>query len=351
MANFVSFKSNPRRGFTLVELLVVIAIIGILVALLLPAVQAAREAARRTQCSNQLKQLALAALNHESSQKFLPSTGWGYKWTGDPDRGYGESQPGGWPFAILDFVEEGGVQGIGAGLSAADKELALLRQKTTPIGGFTCPSRHQPVLGYGPESSHNSAQPADDLVAKSDYAANGGTLVPGFTTAGPARQCLVTYPACPGMVNSQEAYQRSNGAFVPRFGVPLRRINDGTSKTLMFAERWLHISLHEPTHGVFVGYDNNSMYQGWDQDTIRWASGQTEADGATLGMPWPDSQGESGIRGPLPSASYRFGSVHAGTLMASLCDGSVTTISFDIDPAAWNQLGGRDDGGEPPLKL
>src|SRR5687768_6477407 len=93
----LTVHSRPR-GFTLVELLVVIAIIGILVALLLPAVQAARESARRTQCKNHLKQLSLAFLTHENTYGYFPSGGWGWVWTGDPDLGSGERQPGGWAY-------------------------------------------------------------------------------------------------------------------------------------------------------------------------------------------------------------------------------------------------------------
>ena len=116
-----SVHHRTLRGFTLVELLVVIAIIGILIALLLPAIQAAREAARRSQCKNNLKQMGLAAQNHLSTQKCFPSGGWGFLWVGDPDRGYGSNQPGGWQYSILPFIDQRQIREIGKGLSQSQK--------------------------------------------------------------------------------------------------------------------------------------------------------------------------------------------------------------------------------------
>ena len=115
-------RNKRTRGFTLVELLVVIAIIGILVALLLPAVQAAREAARRSQCQNNLKQLSVAVLNYENTHKTLPSGGWGWHWMGDPDGGYGKDQPGSWLYSILPYLEEANVRTIAARPSVSAEE-------------------------------------------------------------------------------------------------------------------------------------------------------------------------------------------------------------------------------------
>ena len=125
-----------RAAFTLVELLVVIAIIGVLVGLLLPAIQSAREAARRTQCKNQVKQLGLGYILHEEMHKFFPSGGWGFKWMGDPDRGVGSKQPGGWTFSVLQYMEQTAVHAIGAGLPDAEKKTALRDLKSQPVPLF-----------------------------------------------------------------------------------------------------------------------------------------------------------------------------------------------------------------------
>ncbi len=85
-----------RRGLTLIEVLVTISIIGLLMAILLPAIQAARESGRRTQCQCNVRQVGMAILAHESAQGRFPTGGWGGQWVGQPGRGTGRNQPGGW---------------------------------------------------------------------------------------------------------------------------------------------------------------------------------------------------------------------------------------------------------------
>ncbi len=114
----MSSSRKDRGGFTLVELLVVIAIIGVLVSLLLPAVQNAREAGRRTQCMNNLKNLGLAAQQHLEKLRRFPSGGWGPQWIGDPDRGNSIKQPGGWVYNLLPYMEQDALHDYGQGATS-----------------------------------------------------------------------------------------------------------------------------------------------------------------------------------------------------------------------------------------
>ena len=111
-------NAQARKGFTLVESLVVMGVIGILVSLMLPAVQAAREAARRIQCRNNLKQLALGMEHHVLAYGCYPSNGWGFCWIGDPDRGTGTAQPGGWIYNILPYLEQQPLHALGSASKA-----------------------------------------------------------------------------------------------------------------------------------------------------------------------------------------------------------------------------------------
>ncbi|MDP6064167.1 MAG: DUF1559 domain-containing protein [SAR202 cluster bacterium] len=140
-------------GSTLVELLVVIAIIGILVALLLPAIQAAREAARRNACKNNLRQLALGWMNHESSNGFLPSGGWGPNWVGDPDRGHGVGQPGGWLYTELPYIEQQQLHDLPSDgqvdVITPEQKIGGFEMISNPIPIINCPSRRSGTFPSG----------------------------------------------------------------------------------------------------------------------------------------------------------------------------------------------------------
>jgi len=163
---------SSRRGLTLVELLVVIAIITLLMALLLPAVQAVRESARLVNCRNNVKQLAQGCITHLELQGFFPSNGWGWGWTGDAHGGFGASQPGGWAYSLLPFIEQKQLHQLGAGLDDSARRAAGTERMQTPVRTFSCTSRRKPLRLSNVNSPMNANRPT--TAAKTDYAINGG---------------------------------------------------------------------------------------------------------------------------------------------------------------------------------
>lgn len=357
-----SHRLVPRtcEAFTLVELLVVIAIIGILVALLLPAVQAAREAARRTQCSNHLKQLGLGFLTHESGLGALPSGGWGWQWVGDPDSGSLERQPGGWGYSILPYIEQQAVAQIGKGLPANSQEKRdlLAQVNSTPVAVFYCPSRRVPITTFGGnEGLRNMSPPPADFFSKTDYAANGGCFFPDDIgiqlEPGPEIGCLDTYPTCSGWgaYENRSKIKQLNGAVVPRFPVQLRRITDGTSNTLLLAEKYVSPVFYASESRVGSCSDNNPAYNGYDWDNIRWIMDFMDSSAATPDKvrPFDPERDSQQVDSPPFSSpcSQRFGSAHASGFQAVLCDGSTTSFTYDTDMQVLSSYAARDDGGAP----
>jgi len=303
-----SWTRKTVTGFTLVELLVVIAIIGILIALLLPAVQAAREAARRTQCANQLKQIALGCLSHESAHRYMPTGGWEWRWVGDPDAGFGVSQPGGWFYNILPYIEQQAIFDMGRDGKAPKTNVIhsdTNKMITIVLPGFICPSRRAAKLypDYKDGGWNYNRQPGG--VARSDYAANGGTRL---GNQHPTHQII----------------NRDDGIMFRLSEVPLADIRDGASNTYLAGEKHLNPDSYETDADPG---DNTSLFQGHDWDVVRW--------GNTSYLPLRDTAGTA--------ASYHFGSAHAGAFFMAFCDGSVRGIAYEIDGSLHGRLANRKD--------
>ena len=251
------------RGFTLVELLVVIAIIGILVGMLLPAVNAARETGRRTQCKNNLHQIAAAFLAHESAHGFLPTGGWSHEWMGDPDRGFTNKQPGGWCYNILPHIEQNNLWQLSINSPSSSAKIAQEQILwATPVSLYNCPTRRR--LCTGPNAGANTFLPTNvspTQLFRGDYAANLGGW--GDNGGYQSTNWPPDYPTADGMTDAQwdAAYNDSvfDGICFKHSEVTMADITDGASCTYMVCEKYL-----DPEHY----YDGLS--QGDDQGALLW---------------------------------------------------------------------------------
>lgn len=303
-----------RDGFTLIELLVVIAIIAVLIGLLLPAVQKVREAAARTQCQNNLKQIGLAFHSYSDVIKALPDGGRDGRPAGQPsitccswdDQQWSTKNAAGqmddrtgfnWRYQILPYVEQGPLYDT----------VSRATLYATPVKLMYCPTRRAPTV-YGSS-------------ARSDYAGNAGTTAMSSNSNG-----VVVHPTGSAKVE-------------------LQRISDGTSNTVMVAEKWLHPNQHGRDGG-----DNESWVNaGWDECVVRSGGGTftythptTNTSVTIPRTPKPD------IEAPNPASgsvwNQQFGSSHVGGMNALMADGSVRVINFNIDPTVWAGACSRNGG-------
>jgi prepilin-type N-terminal cleavage/methylation domain-containing protein/prepilin-type processing-associated H-X9-DG protein len=292
-------RRSPQKtvGFTLVELLVVIAIIGILVALLLPAVQAAREAARRAQCFNNLKQLALAMHNYHDVYKCFP---FGHIYRGGDHDGIPTNDFGGtgfgWGYAILPYIEQGSLY------QQFDSRIPVgrapnLSLMTIPQAVFSCPSDTKPAQfndGAIPNSATSSYQGC-----ASSY--------DGYTTATPSQ--------IPNLLRRNGVFDRDNR------GAPTRMsdITDGTSNQFLIAEiKWKMDANNRNRGRVYGGSDNANYCTGATNCVLingEWAINWTAREG-----------------NPQPHRTA--GSEHPGGANFALADGSVRFVSNTIQHTA-----------------
>ncbi|MDO4573920.1 MAG: DUF1559 domain-containing protein [Planctomycetia bacterium] len=323
----LSMRLHP--AFTLVELLVVIAIIGMLVGLLLPAVQQAREAARQMQCSNQLRQMSLAALNHESSMRFFPNSGWFCYYAGDADLGLGKKQCGSWQFQLLPFLEQDALYQLTSNNNPASpyKEgITTLIQ--TPLAMFRCPSRRSAKV-YPTDSYPSSNANSVSELAKSDYAANFGSVGYGAdNNYRPSNNSHVSYSIINGSQPELTDYSSKVTGVVFAFSqIRTGEIRDGLSNTVLFGEKYVQPEYYEASGnsaddlGTFCGTDNDNSRSG--NNTYR---------------PYQDRSGFGSPNG------WGFGSSHASSFGISLCDGSVQRLTYSIDGTTWQHLCHRSDG-------
>ncbi len=287
-----------NRGFTLVELLVVIAIIGVLVSLLLPAVNSAREAARQASCKNNLRQVGLAMHNYESAFRELPP---GYRYEASP---VGNALGFSWASYLLPFLEDKAVYDqIIFDEPIFGPANQMVREQR--LSGFLCPT---------------------DRVSQN-----------GFVQMGEERYAMASYVANFGPPDLDDTQEKRDGVFSRNSATRLRRITDGLSRTLMVGERNNGPFRSGASHGNHFEYETTWIA------AVRDIADPTDDHGHMVLF-------QTGHTPNSPESDDRDVSApHVGVSQFLMCDGSVLAIPESISFAAFSALGTRS--GEETLDL
>ena len=295
--------SNDRKAFTLLELIVVVAIIGVLISLLLPAIQHARESARRMSCSNNMHQLGVALHSYHQAKKRLPP-GWIVTDLSAPGAKPKDDSGWAWGALLLPFIEqvplESGFVNLQLGIQHDENQFS----RTQSIAVFHCPSSGQPDIFTLTGTHRCGGMPLTDLAA-SDYV--------GVTASSSQ---MIPIAKCETVPWSSE-----DAVFAFNQSVSLRDIADGVSQTFLIGER---------------------SCQAFPS---AWAGALPEGEyarGRVLGLIDTPPQAAS----VAERENVEFASYHPGGSQFLLADGAVRLVTVEIDPALFKALGTRN-GGEP----
>ncbi len=299
-----------RHGFTLIELLVVISIIGILMSLMLPAINGVREAARQASCKHHTMQLGIAVQSHVANNNGrYPSGGHYCRAYGDSDKGTDSTQPGGWIYNILEQLGEGNI-----------RNAVLDERKNVPLAVLYCPSRRKPELYNASERDcevDGKTQNLKSPCAKSDYAGNAGS-------AG----AIGTLKHDPNNPSNEDKVASETGIFYPRSTLYEDAITDGSATTIMLGEKYISANVLQDGSSQSDGGDDDLYTCGRNHDTYRCYA---------QNRPYRDQYGME--------YSSNFGSAHPQGIHAVMCDNSSSTIRYTIDAQVYYRLLNRADGG------